>query len=51
MPFMKEAIRSESDLVARLLNVNRDVVWKIIKGMKYSSHTELALAVHKAFSL
>ena len=48
---MKEATRDEAVSIARLLNVNEETVWEIIEGMKYSTHSELAMAVHSAFSL
>jgi len=48
---MKEATRGEAVPIARLLNVDKETVWQIIKGMKYSTHSELAMAVHRAFSL
>ncbi len=49
--FMKEATRDDAVLIASILNVNKEAVWEIIKGMRYSAHSELAMAVHKAFSL
>jgi hypothetical protein len=48
---MKEATRGEAVLIARLLNVDEETVWEIIKGMKYSTRSELAMVVHRAFSL
>jgi hypothetical protein len=47
---MKEATHDDAVSIARFLNVNKDTVWEIIKGMKYSTYSELAMAVHKAFS-
>jgi hypothetical protein len=47
----KEATYDDAASIARSLNVNKESVWKIIKGMKYSAVSELAMAVHKAFSL
>ena len=47
---MKEATHDDALSISRFLNVNKDTVWEIIKGMKYSSYSELAMAVHKAFS-
>lgn len=49
--FVKEATRGDAISIGSLLNVNKETVWKIIKGMKYSTYPELAMAVHKAFSL
>jgi len=48
---LNEATRIDADSISRLLDVNKEVVWLIIKGMKYSTYSELAMAVHKAFSL
>jgi hypothetical protein len=47
---MKDATRKEAESVALFLNVNKETVWRIIEGMKYSTISELALAVHGAFS-
>ena len=48
---MKETTRGDAASIASLLDVNKDTVWEIIKGMKYSTYSELAMAVHRAFSL
>jgi hypothetical protein len=48
---MKAATHSDAVSVARFLNVNKETVWEIIKGMKYSTYSELAMAVGNAFSL
>lgn len=48
---MKEATRDDAVFIAGVLNVNKEAVWEIIKGMKYAAHSELAMAVHRAFSL
>ncbi|HWR20313.1 MAG TPA: hypothetical protein VN444_00445 [Verrucomicrobiae bacterium] len=48
---MNEATRDDAVSIARLLDVNKETVWKIIKGMKYSTDSELAMAVHSAFVL
>jgi hypothetical protein len=48
---MKETTISDAVSIARLLNVNKETVWEIIKGMKYSTYSELAMAVHRAFAL
>ena len=42
---------THNDAAVRFLTVNKETVWKIIKGMKYSTDSELAMAVHLAFSL
>jgi hypothetical protein len=46
---MKEATRDDAAYVAHLLDVNKESVWEIIKGMQYSAQSELAMAVHNAF--
>lgn len=48
---MKEATRGEAISIAHLLDVNKETVWGIIKGMQYSTSSDLAMAVHMAFSL
>ena len=47
---MNEASFDDAVNIARQLNLNKESVWEIIKGMKYSSYSELAMAVHIAFS-
>jgi hypothetical protein len=46
---MREATYQDATTVGQLLNVHRDEVWKILKGMKFSTESELCLAVHNAF--
>jgi hypothetical protein len=46
---MREATYQDATSVGQLLNVHRDEVWKILKGMRYSTESELCLAVHNAF--
>ena len=46
---MKEATHDDAVSIAHLLDVNKETVWEIIKGMKYSEQMELAMAVHVAF--
>jgi plasmid maintenance system antidote protein VapI len=48
---MKEATLADAVMIARLLDVQRDTVWEIIKGMKYSTMSELEMAVHLAFQV
>jgi hypothetical protein len=45
---MKNATLDDADKIARQLNMNKQSVWEIIRGMRYESLSELALAVHKA---
>jgi hypothetical protein len=47
---MKEATFADAASVAGFLNLNKELVWEIIRGMKYVSHSELAMAVHRALS-
>ena len=48
---MKEATRDDAASVGKFLDINKHTVWEIIEGMKYSTTTDLALAVHKAHSV
>ncbi len=48
---MKEATHADAESVASLLNLNKEMVWEIIRGMKYSTENELAMAVHRALSV
>ncbi len=48
---MREATYEDAVAVAQQLNLNKDEVWKILKGVKYSSKVELSLAVHRAFKV
>lgn len=48
---MKQATYSDAESVASLLNLNKEMVWQIIRGMEYSTHNELAIAVHRALSV
>lgn len=46
---MKVASFQDAVTIGRLLNVNKDEVWKIIKGVAYSSLTDLSFLVHRTF--
>ena len=48
---MKQATYADAESVASLLNLNKEMVWQIIRGMEYSTHNELAMAVHRALSV
>jgi hypothetical protein len=48
---MREATFEDAVTVGQQLNLNKDEVWKIIKGIRYSSRIELSLAVHRAFKV
>lgn len=48
---MKEATRDDAASVGRFLDMNKNAVWEIIKGMKYTTSADLAIAVHKVFSV
>lgn len=47
---MKQATYTDAEAISRLLNVNKEVVWEIIKGTKYFTYSDLAMAVHYAFA-
>lgn len=44
-----EATPGDAVTIAKLLDVERESVWRIIHGMTYRDPSELALAVHHAF--
>jgi hypothetical protein len=46
---MKEASIQDAVMIGQLLNVNKDEVWKIVKGVRFNSLTELSLLVHSVF--
>ena len=46
---MNEATFEDAKELAQKLNLNKESVWKIIKGKRYSTPTELAMAVQAAF--
>jgi hypothetical protein len=48
---MKEATFNDAVEISRKLNLNKEYVWEIIKGMKYNTLNDLAIAVHKALAL
>jgi hypothetical protein len=48
---MNEATFEDAKELAQKLNLNKESVWKIIKGRQYSTLTELAMAVQAAFAL
>jgi DNA-binding XRE family transcriptional regulator len=48
---MKEATFEDAKELAQKLNLNKESVWKIIKGKRYSTLTELAMAVQAAFAV
>jgi len=48
---MKDATVDDAMKLAQQLNLQKQSVWEIIRGMRYDSLSELALAVHKALAL
>lgn len=48
---MKEATREDAAELAQKLNLNRELVWKIIEGKRASNLTELALAIQATFAV
>jgi hypothetical protein len=48
---MKEATYNDAVEISKKLNLNKESVWEIIKGMKYNTLNDLAIAVHKALAL
>jgi hypothetical protein len=43
------ATHAEAVFIARALNLRIETVWEIIRGLPYSTYTELETAVHKSF--
>jgi len=48
---MKVATFEDAVELAQKLNLNKELVWKIIEGKRYSTLPELAMAIQVAFSL
>ena len=48
---MQEATFEDAVKLAQKLNLNKQLVWKIIEGKKFSSPTELAMLVQQAFAV
>lgn len=48
---MKEATFEDAVKLAQKLNLNKESVWRIIEGKRYSTVTDLAMAVQAAFSV
>jgi hypothetical protein len=46
---MKEASFQDAIAIGQRLNVNKDEVWKIIRGVRFNTLSELSLLVHAAF--
>ena len=47
----REATLEDAKELALKLNLNKELVWKILKGKKYANTLEMAMAVQHAFSL
>lgn len=48
---MKVATFEDAVALAQKLNLNRELVWQIIEGRRYSTLTDLAMAIQEAFAL
>jgi hypothetical protein len=48
---MRAATKADAETVAKLLNLNKEIVWAIIGGKHFATHTELAMVVHHEFTL
>ena len=46
---MKEASFQDAVAIGQRLNVNKDEVWKIVRGVQFNTLSELSLLVHAAF--
>ena len=47
----KEATKDDAVQLAKKLNLNKELVWKIVKGKKFAGLNEMAMAVQEAFSV
>ncbi len=48
---MKEATKEDALKIAQKLNLNKELVWKIIEGKRYSNLTDMAMAVQESFAV
>jgi hypothetical protein len=48
---VKQATFDDAVKVAQKLNLNKESVWSIIEGRRFSTLTDLALAVQAAFAV
>lgn len=48
---MKEATVEDAMTLAQKLNLNKELVWKIIEGKRYTNLTEMAMAVQESFAV
>ena len=47
----KEATKEDAVKLAQKLNLNKELVWKIVEGKRFSNMTEMAMAVQQAFAV
>jgi hypothetical protein len=47
---MQEATIDDAKQLSVKLNLNKDLVWQIIKGKHYNNLTEMAMAIQRAFA-
>jgi hypothetical protein len=47
----KEATKDDAVKLAQKLNLNKESVWKILEGKKFSGLNEMAMAVQQAFTV
>jgi hypothetical protein len=48
---MREATYQDAIAVGQILNIHRDEVWKVVRGLQFKSESELWMAIHNAFRL
>ena len=48
---MQEASYKDAIVIGQQLNLNKDEVWNTVKGIRYTSITELSMAVYDAFKV
>ena len=48
---MKEATHEDAAKLGAKLNLNKELVWNIIGGKRYSNLTEMAMTIQEAFAV
>ena len=48
---MKEATHEDAAQLGQKLNLNKELVWNIIGGKRYSSLTDMAMSIQEAFAV
>ncbi len=48
---VKEATKEDALTLAQKLNLNKELVWKIVEGKRFGSLTDMAMAVQQSFAV